>query len=158
MTQGRFPLRTLMIGVAVVALNLAVLRALYSTRRLNLLVGGLVFWTALQVCGAIALRRRGRARAYWLGLVVGGAIGSLLLIAARSLPGSFLWAAWRSYLVAADRLLFNDRTVDIIIGIIGTRWLELADVLAFTAIEFFPLVLAAWAGGLSARLTHKRIV
>ncbi len=165
MKQGRLPIRTLMIGVGVVAVNLAVLRALSSARRGDyqvglwtaLLVAGLAFWTALQVCGAIALRRRGPDRAYWLGLVAGGAIGALSLIAARSLPGSFLWAAWRSYYLAAERLLFNDRTAALLIGMRGTRWLELIEVLAFTAIEFFPLVLAAWVGGLSARLLHKRL-
>lgn len=158
MKQGRFPIRRLMTWVAVVAVNFAGLRALYSSRSVDLLIGGLAFWTALQVWGSLAFRRRGRARYYWLGLVTGGAIGSLALIAARSLSGSFMWVAWKSYLVAADGLLFNDRTVNILIRIIGTRWLDLADVLAFTGIEFFPLVLAAWVGGLSARLIHKRIV
>lgn len=158
MKQGRFPIRTLMTRVAFVAVNLAVLRALYSTRRIDLLVGGFAFWTALQVCGSMALRRRGRARAYWVGVVAGGVIGALTLIVAASLPGSFLGAAWKSYVVAADGLLFNDRTVDLIIEIIGTGWLDLADALALTGIVFFPLVLAAWVGGLSARLIHKRIV
>ncbi len=158
MKQGRFPIRTLMTWVAIVAVNLAVLRALYSSRSFDLLVGGLAFATVLQAYGAIALRRRGRVRAYWLGVVAGGAIGLLSLIAAWSFPSSFLWVAWKSYLVAADGLLFTDRTVDIVIGIIGTRWLGLADVVALTAIEFVPLVLVACVGGLSARLIHKRIV
>ncbi len=59
----RFRISRLMIVVAVVAINLALLRALFLTRRVDFLFGGEVIGIVLQVGVSRALRRRGRARA-----------------------------------------------------------------------------------------------
>jgi hypothetical protein len=137
-----------MVWVAVVAVNLAVFRALYTTRRIDILVGGGVFWVALQVGAILVIRGCVRSRSFWQGFVGGGTIASFFFIAAFSFPKSAAGESWKAYLVVADRLLLNDKTQRMLARVFGNVWGELAEVLTFTAIEFLPLVLAALVGAI----------
>jgi hypothetical protein len=139
-----------MAWVAAVAVNLAVLRALYTMRRLDILVGGVAFWVALQVGAILVIRGRVRSRSFWQGFVGAGTIASFFLILAFSFPKSAAWELWKAYLVIADRLLLNDKAQSILARVFGNVWGELAEVLIFTAIEFLPLVLVALAGAMCA--------
>src|SRR5690242_12651080 len=56
----RFRINRLMIVVAVVAANLGVMRALFASRRVDILCSGAVLWSVLQVGVARIVRRRGR--------------------------------------------------------------------------------------------------
>lgn len=153
---GRFTIYKLMVGVAIVAVNLAVFRALYGSRRIDILVGGAAVWLVLQVGIAFALRAGGRNRPCWLGFVAAGLLASLTLIAARYSPGSVFGRVWYGYGVVAVGFVSNERAQYAICRAIGNMWGELAVALLITAVEFAPLVLAAGAGGLFARLASRR--
>jgi hypothetical protein len=143
--------------IAIVAINIVMIRTLCTARRVDILKGGVdvwvltggaVVWVALQVGALIALGSSGRASLFWLGFVLGGALGSLALIQAHSFPSSFVGEAWHDYLVTTLRILQYRGLLDRLL--IGNKWLELIDVTLFTVREFLPLLLAALVGGFIA--------
>ncbi len=84
----RFPIQRLMIWVSVAAINLAVFRALFSTRKIILLAVGMLVFLLFQVGFFRAIRNRKGARPYWLGFTAcGGMIAMLSLIWAEFAPG-----------------------------------------------------------------------
>jgi hypothetical protein len=109
MAPIRFRIHRLMFWVAFVAVNLAVFRSLFSTRSIDLLGAGLMTSILLQVAAFRAFRNQGRGRSYWLGFVGGGAVAALTYLEARSYPYSVWGSVWRTYLIAAEGLLVEER-------------------------------------------------
>ena len=97
--------------VAVVALDIAVARAVFASNT-QLLIGGALPCVALQWAAFSLFRSRGRARAFWLGFMVGGSMITASFIwamlfpevlgvtrtgAVVKTPGSSLYAVWAGY-------------------------------------------------------------
>jgi hypothetical protein len=146
-----------MIWIAVIALNLAVFQGLFANGRIDALVGGAAVWVVLQVAAAKSLRNRGDPRYYWLGFVAAGTLTSLTLITARVFPGSILGKVWTAYTGMVESLFFTESAQVRVFRLFGNLAGEIAIDLAFTAVEFTPLVLAAWAGGFLTRRIASRI-
>jgi hypothetical protein len=104
--RPRVKIITLMTVVGVVALNLAVGRALYAYD-IEILGGSVLIGLSLQM-GLIGLiRRRGRARAFWAGFVVAGSLAFLTFLLAER-PGAYetVWyRVWSEYIDIAQECL-----------------------------------------------------
>ena len=81
MKLPRHSIRWVMVVVAVVAFNIAVARVAVASNP-EILIGGALPCIALQWAAISLLRRRGRARAFWVGFTI---LGSLI-------TASFVWA------------------------------------------------------------------
>lgn len=139
----------MMIWVAIIAANLAVLKALYSTRDAPVLIGGAILWLTLQWATFRAIRTSGRSRAFWLGFLGGGVAGSLWVACGMALPDSLL----RRYMMFAFDLTERmEPWVDAKIGPAS----ELVAVLLLGLAAILPVVVAAGAGGAASRLLSGR--
>jgi len=155
MTPPRFRIRRLMVVIALIAVNLAVLRALFVTRRVDLLIGGSIVWVAFEVGVLRALRRPGRQRRFWLGYLGFGALATLSFLVAVWFPESWPASVWKGYLLRS-----NDLLEQLIMGSAQRYGYSLAHELLFVvgfALQWvLPLVLVAVAGGVLTRRALNR--
>ncbi len=154
MKAVRFRMDRMMIWVAIIAANLAVLRALYSTRNIPVLIGGTIVWLTLQWATFRAIRTSGRSRAFWLGFLGGGVVGSLMLAGGMAFPVSLLGRALVPYWEISFEIIersepWFDRTI-------GPVASELVAVLLLGLAAILPVVVAAGAGGAASRLLSGR--
>jgi hypothetical protein len=100
--RPRVKIITLMTVVGVVALNLAVGRALYAYD-IEILGGSVLIGLSLQMGLIRLIRRRGRARAFWAGFVATGSLAFLTFLLAMLAqgPGAYetVWyRVWSEYI------------------------------------------------------------
>lgn len=146
----RFRISRLMIVVAVVAINLAALRILFMSRRVDVLFGGGLLWATLEIGVFRAIRDRNQSRSFWLGFLGFGSIATLSFLAAVLLPQSVVGSIWRGYLVQADGLF--EPVIEASSRRNGHPAVhEILFVVALTMEWLLPLVLAAVAGGFLTR-------
>jgi len=152
----RFRMHAVMTWVALVALNLGVGRILFSSRRFDILIGGAMIWIMVQIGALRAYRRRGRARACWLGFAGGGLLVGISIGLGRRFPASVFARLWRSYSIALNPLL--DRILHMLERNFGyTVWLELAAEVVMAMVWFFlPAVLSACVAGFLVRMFSDR--
>lgn len=164
MKSVRHSVTTLMMVVAVVAINLAIARGL--ARFSPLLPIAIAFIAlALQAISFILIRHRGKGRAFWLGFLAFGFMAMMSVIWAivfapnigiaqdpttgetitLKIPGSFLWSLWSSYTDLVDTSLLQPFEID----------LDPTGLLA-AMIWSFPQFLLAAAGGLVVWLITAR--
>jgi hypothetical protein len=92
--QERLTLRRMMTIVAVISINLAILRALIFSRRPDLSIGALGSLSVLQVGLWRALAGRGQPRAFWLGFIAGSTLATVPMLANIYAPRGTLAAPW----------------------------------------------------------------
>jgi hypothetical protein len=151
MKPPHFRINRVMIWVAVTALNLAVLRALFASRRVDILGGGAMIWIMLQIGVFRAIRYRGQGRSYWLGFLGGGTVAMLSYLLASSFKQSFLWMFWKGYLGVVVGLV--ERVEAKLIQDFGyNAMVEVFIALLYPVAWFIPILLAALVTGLLTRL------
>lgn len=154
----------IMAVVAGVALNLAVGRALFAYNP-ALVLGVCLTGPAVQLAGVVSARCRERGRLFWVGFLVFGSLAMASFIWAMvfapnvgiardpvtggvkqvTIPGSFMWTVWSSYIDAAGSLLAE-----------RLRFGALPPALTAALIISAPQFLAALVGGLLARQVAYR--
>ena len=150
-----FRIHKLMIVVALIAINLAVLRALFASRRVDVLIGGALLWATLQVGIFRAIGNRNRSRPFWLGFMGFGSIATLSFLAVVYLPQSVAGSVWNGYLVRVEGLVGPIFEASALRN--GHPLIHELLFVAVLAMEWVvPLVLAALAGGFLARRFGKR--
>jgi hypothetical protein len=155
--QPRVKIITLMTVVGVVALNLAVARALYAYDT-EALYGSVLIGLSLQIGLVRLIRRRGRVRAFWTGFVTAGSLAFLTFLLAER-PGAYetLWyRAWSEYTdVAEDCLLYLPGSAAIR-GMSQQQSTAEAALIVLASLIFFPpQLLIALSGGLLAIVVFR---
>jgi hypothetical protein len=145
MKDLRISLLTLMIIVALVAVNLTAARAMLPKHR-DVLPGCVLSGLALQFALAQVCMARGRARVFWAGFVASGALAlaSLLFLESR------YWIYWYRYFVWAGGSLKALPEL--------SRWIRTdhrALLVAVAVIVFLPQFLVALTGGVLALFARR---
>ncbi len=157
MTLPRLSLATLMVVVAVVAIDIAGVRAFHASRSIvpspaweGLLLGVPLFGLGLQFGLFRLVRSRGRGRSFWAGFIVSGLVATFIFIGTFALfPDSmamfpFYWVAY--YYELAGGLLYELLSPHVLAQYPLIWWFGASIML------FFPQLLIALAGGLLTRL------
>ncbi len=159
MNRSRVKIINLMTAVGVVAVNLAVGRAIYAFDT-ETFWGSVLVGPSLQMGLIRLMNRRGRDRAFWIGFVTAGSLAFLtFLLAEREGGSSTLWyRAWSDYTdVAVDWAEhFPGGAVLRVASFRGTP-LNPALIVAASLIFFLPQLLAALTGGLLATFVLRTV-
>jgi hypothetical protein len=169
----RLSIAKLMVGVAVVAINLGIARILFSYNP-NLPVGMAQTGLALQAAVFLLIFGRGRARAFCAGFLAFGLLAMITFIwgmlfapnvglafdpttgstIEHRIPGSFLWSVWSNYFQFLEAYLVEPVDNDAVpLGM--TTVLTLATKAAL--IWSLPQLFFAVVGGLLAHLIVRRL-
>jgi hypothetical protein len=141
-------LARLMAVVGVIAVDIAAARALYL-RDVELALGLALMGLASQFALLRAIRRRGRARAFWAGFVTTGFAAMAMFTWGVSFQDSVVFGWGLSYTRFADGVLALMPSAPRLYGGGGN---DLAVGIAAAFVWFIPQLLAAMVGGLSAAL------
>ncbi|MDB5349920.1 MAG: hypothetical protein JWN86_1167 [Planctomycetota bacterium] len=150
----QFRINRLMIAVALVAANLAALRVLFQSRRIDVLFGGALLWVLLEIGVLRAIRDRRGSRSFWLGFVGFGTIATLSYLAAVYFPQSVVGMMWRGYLFRAEVMIaraFESSYKRYGIGALHEEIFAVADILVWV----LPIVPTAIAGATLTRRARK---
>jgi hypothetical protein len=146
--KPRLTLARLMAVVGVIAVDLAAARALYL-RDVELALGLALMGLASQFAFLRAIRRRGRARAFWLGFATTGYAAMALFTWGSCFQDSVVFGWWLSYTLYADGVLALIPSAPRFYGGGGNG---VAIEIAAAFVWFIPQLLTAMVGGLSAAL------
>jgi hypothetical protein len=151
MKYPRFKIASLMMVVAFVALNSAIVRLLFATRRMDVLVGGILLSLLLQWAILRAYRQSGRKRAFWAGFLGGGLAATLAAALATAYPRSAIGMMWGKVMISV--LLPLGRILEAVAEWTNNAILtELLGVAAEVALIWIaPAVLAGLFFGILAR-------
>jgi hypothetical protein len=177
MRHPRLLIGTVMIVVAIIAIDFTLIRAIFSKAAafglgIQALINTVPIGLALNIGVLCMLRTRGRARAFRVGFLVCGAIAMMSAAWAALTPagsvrsatggpneiryGSGIWFIWQSYFIAATNCLeslgfdirsFSPPSLDKP----GVGYITIVGLMAFV-----PQVVAALVGGLVARSMIRR--
>jgi hypothetical protein len=177
MRRPRLLVGTVMIVVAVVAIDFTLIRVTFSRAMtfghgLQVLINTMPIGLALNIGVLSILRTRGRARAFWVGFLLCGTIAMISAAWAALTPagsvrsttggpnqildGSRMWFLWQSYFVFTSNCLealgidiwsFSPPSLDKP----GIGYITIVGLMAF-----MPQLVIALVGGLAARPTIRR--
>jgi len=157
MTPIRFGTNKVMIGVALIAVNMAVVRSLlllgyhYSITAILLLI-----WVMLECALIRACNSQGRRRTFWFGFAGSGACVTLSILNARALPNTALFRFWAGYFFLFEGPAASRLSGKIFLLTANSLPLRISpDIIIATAI-FLPPFLGALFGGLVASLIDRR--
>jgi hypothetical protein len=177
MHTPRLLVRTVMILVAVVAIDLTALRAIFGLAMnfgtgLQALINTVPIGLALNISLLRIFRTRGRARAYWVGFLVCGLLAMMSAAWAALTPegsvlsttggpntilhGSRIWFLWQSYFVfmvnCLEALGFDIRSFSpLSLDDPGIGYTTIVGIIAF-----IPQLAIALVGGLFARSINRK--
>ena len=151
MKRPAFRLDRALVVVALIAVNLAVFRSLFTTRRIDLLFCGSTTWIILEVATYRAFRSRGKPRAFWLGFAGLGSLATITRFAGQYDPTRLIIRCWRGW---DDFMVF--RVFEpwyLRLGPSVTSWWlgPILEILMELSIMMGPILFAALVGGLMAR-------
>ncbi len=154
MTPIRFRTDKVMISVALVAVNVAVFRSLFMTRRVDSLAGGSLLWIVMQVAAYRAFRTCGRSKAFWAGFTVFGSLMALPRLLIGFFPDASPMVFCRWYYGFVEPLSgWMESVLDF------RRFGGWPPVILFCLLHgvlyCLPSMLAALSGGLIARLIYR---
>ena len=150
MSRAQHRIHRLMVVVAIVAMNLAVLRALFSTHQVPIILGGLALWLGFQIVTFRAVRSPGRSRTAWAGYTAAGVVMTMIYVTSYYAPHSLVGRACRSCsLLIAPPIM---RLIEISMRRFGNSIVhELFVVLLLAAVWLMPFAVALVCGGYIAR-------
>ena len=152
MNRPRLSMARLMTIVAIIALNIAALRALFFSR-MELALGLMPFGIVLQVGILKAIRTHGRSRHFWTGFSILGTAAAASFIWASISEKSWLGIGWNSYAFSANAFLRSYAPGLGLSLFSPNKWSIIATV---AIICFLPQLAAASIGGLSGVLIANR--
>lgn len=155
MKTQRFSVARLMGLVALVAVNVAVLRLLYSSRHVELLVGGSFLWLLLQWNLLRIVRSRGAARRSWIGFLAGMGVAASSQLLAQRFPASPVGTLWLGYFQAAEPLAL--RAYPVAARLCGPVVAELALLGLVILLGLLPIICAALIARLAVRAVDERL-
>jgi hypothetical protein len=152
MNRPRLSMAKLMAIVAIIALNIAAVRALIFSR-MELAIGLMPFGIVLQFGLLKAIRNRGRSRFFWTGFSILGTAAAASFIGAAIFDKSWLGIGWSSYAFSANAFLRSYAPGLGLSMFSPNKWIIIA---TLAIICFVPQLVAASIGGLSGVLIANR--
>ena len=152
MNRPRLSMAKLMAIVAIIALNIAALRALFFSR-MELALGIMPIGIVLQVGLLKAIRNQGRSRFFWTGFSILGTAAAASFIWAAFFDKSWLGIGWISYTLSANAFLRSYAPGLGLSMYSPNKWIIIVTV---AIICFVPQLAAALIGGLSGVLIANR--